>query len=52
MNFCSREIVLGFVWVRVVRLSTQYAYHFGDETEWRVGNIITQDGIHSFQTLG
>ncbi|KAA0067030.1 Cysteine-rich RLK (receptor-like protein kinase) 8 [Cucumis melo var. makuwa] len=30
---------------------TQYAYHFGDKTEWGAGNIITQDGIHSFPPL-
>ncbi|KAA0054558.1 hypothetical protein E6C27_scaffold24G003480 [Cucumis melo var. makuwa] len=33
-------------------LLTQYAYHFGDKTEWGAGNIITQDGIHSFPPLG
>ncbi|KAA0067076.1 gag/pol protein [Cucumis melo var. makuwa] len=37
--------------VRVARLPTRYAYHFGDKTEWGVGNIITQDGIHSFPPL-
>ncbi|KAA0025994.1 retrotransposon protein putative ty3-gypsy sub-class [Cucumis melo var. makuwa] len=38
--------------VRVARLPTQYAYHFGDKTEWGAGNTITQDGIHSFPPLG
>ncbi|KAA0040839.1 uncharacterized protein E5676_scaffold306G00640 [Cucumis melo var. makuwa] len=38
--------------VRVAKLPTQYAYHFGDKTKWGAGNIITQDEIHSFATLG
>ena len=33
-------------------LPTQYAYHFGDEIESRAGDIIIQDGIHSFPFLG
>ncbi|KAA0065950.1 ty1-copia retrotransposon protein [Cucumis melo var. makuwa] len=44
--------VIGKGKVRVARLPTQYAYHFGDKTEWGAGNIITQDGIHSFPLLG
>ncbi|TYK19425.1 gag/pol protein [Cucumis melo var. makuwa] len=35
-----------------IRLPTQYAYHFGDKTEWGAGNITTQDGIHFFPPLG
>uniref|UniRef100_A0A9I9E8E8 Uncharacterized protein n=1 Tax=Cucumis melo TaxID=3656 RepID=A0A9I9E8E8_CUCME len=38
--------------VIVAKLPTQYAYHFEDKNEWGAGNIITQDGIHSFLTLG
>ncbi|TYK19092.1 retrotransposon protein [Cucumis melo var. makuwa] len=27
---------------------TQYAYHFGDSSDWGAGNAATQEGIHSF----
>ncbi|TYJ96910.1 gag/pol protein [Cucumis melo var. makuwa] len=27
---------------------TQYAYHFGDSSDWGAGNTATQEGIHSF----
>ena len=30
----------------------KYNDHFWDETEWGVGNNITQNGIHSFSHLG
>ncbi|KAA0051499.1 gag/pol protein [Cucumis melo var. makuwa] len=29
-------------------LPTQYAYHFGDSSDWGAGNTATQEGIHSF----
>ena len=27
---------------------TQYAYYFGDLSDWGVGNAVTQEGVHSF----
>ena len=33
-------------------LSTQYAYHFRDKIEWKAENIITQNEINSFSTIG
>ena len=36
----------------MTKLSAQYVYQFGDKTEWGADNIITQDGIHSFSSLG
>ncbi|KAA0043586.1 gag/pol protein [Cucumis melo var. makuwa] len=34
------------------QIADSYAYHFGNKIEWGAGNIITQDGIHSFPPLG
>uniref|UniRef100_A0A9I9ELX0 Uncharacterized protein n=1 Tax=Cucumis melo TaxID=3656 RepID=A0A9I9ELX0_CUCME len=52
INFIPHICDMLHIHVRVARLPSQYAYHFGNKTEWGARNIITQDGIHSFPPLG
>ncbi|KAA0035451.1 uncharacterized protein E5676_scaffold455G003460 [Cucumis melo var. makuwa] len=34
--------------IELKKKPTQYAYHFGDSSDWGAGNAATQEGIHSF----
>ncbi|KAA0047793.1 uncharacterized protein E6C27_scaffold133G00320 [Cucumis melo var. makuwa] len=34
--------------IELKKKPTQYAYHFGDSSDWGAGNAATQEEIHSF----